>query len=127
MLQQGNRTAPPSSSPSSLTRPSTMANIGTISESQLGRYDGSNDNLPILVAIRGKIYDVSSGKSFYGPGGSYAMFSGKDASRALAKMSTKSEDVVADIDDLSEKEIGVLDDWDRKFAAKYPVVGRVSS
>jgi len=103
-----------------------MASIGDISEAQLSRYDGKNGSLPILVAIRGKIYDVSSGKSFYGPGGSYAMFSGKDASRALAKMSTKEEDVVADIDGLTEKEIGVLDDWDRKFAAKYPVVGRVS-
>lgn len=104
-----------------------MASVGDISATQLGRYDGSNSNLPILVAVRGKIYDVTSGKSFYGPGGAYAMFSGKDASRALAKMSTKSEDVVADIDDLTEKEIGVLDDWDRKFAAKYPVVGHVSS
>ncbi|XP_024380786.1 probable steroid-binding protein 3 [Physcomitrium patens] len=103
-----------------------MASIGDISAAQLSRYNGTNDALPILVAIRGKIYDVTSGKSFYGPGGSYAMFSGKDASRALAKMSTKQEDVVADLDGLTDKEIGVLDDWDRKFAAKYPVVGRVT-
>ena len=103
-----------------------MASIGDITESQLSRYDGTNASLPILVAIRGKIYDVTSGKSFYGPGGSYAMFSGKDASRALAKMSTKPEDVVGDLDGLTDKEIGVLDDWDRKFAAKYPVVGRVT-
>ena len=103
-----------------------MASIGDISASELSRYDGSDDGLPILVAIRGKIYDVTSGKSFYGKGGSYAVFSGKDASRALAKMSTQAEDVVADILGLTVKEIGVLDNWDRKFAAKYPVVGRVS-
>lgn len=54
------------------------------------------------------------------------MFSGKDASRALAKMSTKSEDVVADLDGFTAKEIRVLDDCDRKFAAKYPVVDRVT-
>jgi membrane-associated progesterone receptor component len=103
-----------------------MGSVGDITASQLSRYDGTNASLPILVAIRGKIYDVTSGKSFYGPGGSYAVFSGKDASRALAKMSTNSEDVVPDLDGLTDKEIGVLNDWDQKFAAKYPVVGRVS-
>ncbi|CAM6056466.1 unnamed protein product [Sphagnum tenellum] len=103
-----------------------MAHIGSISEDELNKYDGTDPKKPILVAIRGSIYDVSSGKSFYGPGGSYAVFSGKDASRALAKMSTKSEDVSADLDGLTEKEIQVLDDWDRKFKAKYPVVGHVA-
>jgi predicted heme/steroid binding protein len=34
-------------------------------------YDGTQDNMPILFAIRGKVYDVSSGRSFYGPGGPY--------------------------------------------------------
>lgn len=35
-------------------------------------YDGtSGDKMPILFAIRGKVYDVSSGRSFYGPGGPY--------------------------------------------------------
>ncbi|CAK9221221.1 unnamed protein product [Sphagnum jensenii] len=103
-----------------------MAHIGNISEDELNTYDGTDPKKPILVAIRGNIYDVSSGKSFYGPGGSYAVFSGKDASRALAKMSTKSEDVSADLDGLTEKEIQVLDDWDKKFKAKYPVVGHVA-
>lgn len=103
-----------------------MAHIGNISEDELNKYDGTDPEKPILVAIRGNIYDVSSGKSFYGPGGSYAVFSGKDASRALAKMSTKSEDVSADLDGLTEKEIQVLDDWDKKFKAKYPVVGHVA-
>lgn len=53
------------------------------------------------------------------------MFSGKDASRALAKMSKNEEDVVPSIDGLSEKELEVLADWEKKFEAKYPVVGRV--
>lgn len=102
-----------------------MAHIGDITEAELHRYNGTNSGLPVLVAIRGKIYDVTSGISFYGPGGPYAVFAGKDASRALAKMSTKSEDAIPDLDNLTEKEIGVLDDWDKKFQAKYPVVGRV--
>ncbi|EYU29197.1 hypothetical protein ABFS83_05G128600 [Erythranthe nasuta] len=92
---------------------------------QLKNYDGSDSSKPIYVAIRGRIYDVTTGKSFYGPGGSYCVFSGKDASRALAKMSKEESDVVPSLDGLTEKEIGVLDDWERKFQAKYPIVGTV--
>ncbi|GKV03112.1 hypothetical protein SLEP1_g15475 [Rubroshorea leprosula] len=94
---------------------------------QLNQYNGSDASNPIYVAIKGRVFDVTAGKSFYGPGGPYAMFAGKDATRALAKMSKNEEDVCASLDGLSEKEIGVLNDWEKKFEAKYPVVGRVAS
>nr|KJB68426.1 hypothetical protein B456_010G244800 [Gossypium raimondii] len=94
---------------------------------QLIQFNGSDPSKPIYVAINGRIYDVTAGKSFYGPGGAYAMFAGKDASRALAKMSKNEEDVCPNLDGLSEKEMDVLNDWVKKFEAKYPVVGRVVS
>uniref|UniRef100_A0A7N0V5G7 Cytochrome b5 heme-binding domain-containing protein n=1 Tax=Kalanchoe fedtschenkoi TaxID=63787 RepID=A0A7N0V5G7_KALFE len=96
-----------------------------LSAEQLREFDGSDLSKPIYLAVKGRIFDVTSGKSFYGPGGAYEMFAGKDASRALAKMSKNEEDVVADIEGLSNKEMGVLSDWERKFEAKYPIVGRV--
>ncbi|TVY35004.1 Cytochrome P450 regulator [Lachnellula subtilissima] len=52
-------------------------------DADLARYDGSNPDLPILLAINGTIYDVSAGRKFYGPGGSYSFFAGADASRAF--------------------------------------------
>ncbi|KAJ4959367.1 hypothetical protein NE237_026478 [Protea cynaroides] len=88
---------------------------------QLKQFDGSDTNKPIYVAIKGRIFDVSTGKNFYGPGAAYCMFAGKDASRALAKMSKNEEDVCASLDGLSEKEMAVLNDWEKKFEAKYPV------
>ncbi|KAL3679169.1 hypothetical protein R1sor_022125 [Riccia sorocarpa] len=91
--------------------------VGEISADELSKHDGSNADLPLLVAIRGKIYDVSSASDFYGPGKAYAVFAGKDATRALAKMSTKAEDVLPSVEGLTEKEIGVLDDWEKKFNA----------
>ncbi|KAL8499406.1 hypothetical protein ACS0TY_022397 [Phlomoides rotata] len=94
---------------------------------QLKTYDGSDPSKPIYVAIRGRIYDVTSGKSFYGPGGPYCVFAGKDASRALAKMSKEETDAVPSLEGLTEKEIGVLDDWEKKFQTKYPVSGTVVS
>ncbi|PIA45986.1 hypothetical protein AQUCO_01600328v1 [Aquilegia coerulea] len=96
-----------------------------LTKEQLKQFDGSDSNKPIYVAIKGRIFDVTTGKSFYGPGGSYCMFAGKDASRALGKMSKNEEDVIDSLDGLTDKEMGVLDDWEKKFEAKYPVVGRV--
>ncbi|XP_074280443.1 putative steroid-binding protein 3 [Silene latifolia] len=93
---------------------------------QLKQYDGSDPSKPIYVAIKGRVFDVTTGRSFYGPGGAYAMFAGKDASRALAKMSKEEDDVVSSLDGLTDKELGVLADWEKKFEAKYPVVATVA-
>ncbi|XP_038700533.1 probable steroid-binding protein 3 [Tripterygium wilfordii] len=93
---------------------------------QLSQYNGTDPSKPLYVAVKGRVFDVTTGKSFYGPGGPYAMFAGKDASRALAKMSKNEEDVSPSLDGLTEKEIGVLNDWEKKFEAKYPVVGRTA-
>jgi membrane-associated progesterone receptor component len=96
-----------------------------ITTQQLIQYNGTDPSKPIYVAVKGRVFDVTTGKSFYGPGGAYAMFAGKDASRALAKMSKNEEDITSSLDGLTEKEIGVLNDWETKFVAKYPVVGTI--
>jgi hypothetical protein len=46
-------------------------------------YDGTDPTKPILLAINGTIYDVSNGRKHYGPGGSYHLFAGADASRGF--------------------------------------------
>ena len=63
---------------------------------------------------------------FYGPGGPYALFAGRDASRALGKMSFEEVDILnSDITGLSKYEKDVLDDWENKFTFKYENVGSV--
>ncbi|KAF4624449.1 hypothetical protein G7Y89_g13725 [Cudoniella acicularis] len=52
-------------------------------DADLAAYDGTNPDLPILLALNGTIYDVTNGRKFYGPGGSYHFFAGADASRAF--------------------------------------------
>ncbi|KAL8150233.1 hypothetical protein V2J09_020041 [Rumex salicifolius] len=92
------------------------------SAAQLNQYNGTDPSKPIYVAVKGRVFDVTTGINFYGPGGSYSMFAGKDASRALAKMSKEDDDISPSLHGLSDKELGVLADWEKKFEAKYPVI-----
>jgi len=53
-----------------------------LTDAQLKEYDGSDPDKPLYLAINGTIYDVSIGRNFYGPGGHYGHFAGRDANRA---------------------------------------------
>ncbi|KAF7898303.1 hypothetical protein EAF00_004749 [Botryotinia globosa] len=90
---------------------------------ELAKCNGS-DSDKCYVAIKGKVYDVTGNKAYL-PGGAYNVFAGHDASRALAKTSTKADDVSSEWFDLDDKEKGVLDDWNTFFSKRYNVVGLV--
>lgn len=66
-------------------------------------------------------------RMFYGPGGPYALFAGKDASRALAKMSFEDKDLNGDLTGLGVFELEALQDWEYKFMSKYMKVGTVKA
>jgi len=100
--------------------------MGEVSEEELSQYDGSDPKKPLLMAIKGQIYDVTQSRMFYGPGGPYALFAGKDASRALAKMSFEPQDLTGDITGLGPFEHDALQDWEYKFMSKYVKVGTVT-
>ncbi|EEF38734.1 membrane steroid-binding protein 2 [Ricinus communis] len=98
-----------------------------VTEQELRAYDGSDPSKPLLMAIKGQIYDVSSSRMFYGPGGPYAKFAGRDASRALALLSFDPKDLTGNLEGLSESELEVLQDWEYKFMEKYVKVGQLVS
>jgi len=54
-----------------------------LTPAQLALFNGSDATKPIFLAINGTIFDVSEGRHTYGPGGSYAVFAGRDATRAF--------------------------------------------
>ncbi|GLB44980.1 putative cytochrome b5 family protein [Lyophyllum shimeji] len=92
---------------------------------ELKQYDGSNPSLPIYVAIKGTIFDVTHKRDVYGPGKSYSVFAGKDGSKGLGMSSLDPAHAVADYSGLDEKDRKVLDDWHAFFSKRYNIVGRV--
>ena len=98
---------------------------GDLTVEELRRYDGSNPDLPVLVAAKGKVYDMTRGRDYYGKGGPYNCFAGIDCSRALAKVSLDPKDLNGNVSDLYASERDVLNDWVAKFESKYPYVGEL--
>lgn len=98
---------------------------------QLKPYNGENSQ-PVYLAVRGRVFDVTPGRNFYGPGGPYENFAGRDASRGLAKGSFDEEMLTEDLhgpldrlEDLGGDEMEALRGWEERFSEKYLVVGKL--
>jgi predicted heme/steroid binding protein len=96
-----------------------------VSRVELGAATGEEEGARLWVSCCGRVYDVSQGRSFYGPGGAYHIFAGHDASLNLARMSLKDGDLDSDYSSLSASEQDTLNEWCDKFDSRYPVVGRL--
>jgi predicted heme/steroid binding protein len=100
----------------------------TMGARDLAGMDG-RDGRPLYLAIRGRIYDVTSGRSFYGAGRSYHHFVGRDASRAFATGCSQPACLVPHLDGLSSDDLREVDRWVElyEFHDKYSYVGRLVS
>jgi len=97
------------------------------SEGLLATFDGSTEDKPIYLAIDGDVYDVSSSRLTYGPGGPYHMLAGRDAARAYGTGCFATH-LTHDLRGLSEDELSGVENWKLFYAEhkKYFKVGRVS-
>jgi predicted heme/steroid binding protein len=96
------------------------------SEGALAQFDGAQ-KAPIYIAIDGDVYDVTSNKKAYGPGGSYHLMAGVDAARAYGTGCFK-DHRTHDLRGLTESELRGVEHW-KKFFAEHPTykkVGRVN-
>ncbi|KAI4091223.1 MAG: hypothetical protein LQ344_004215 [Seirophora lacunosa] len=69
----------------------------TLTPQQLSLYNGTSPTLPIYLALNGSIYDVSASPHLYGPGGAYAFFAGRDATRAFVTGCFDTENLTGDL------------------------------
>ncbi|KAL1777790.1 membrane-associated progesterone receptor component 2 [Sigmodon hispidus] len=94
---------------------------------QLRQYDGARTPR-ILLAVNGKVFDVTKGSKFYGPAGPYGIFAGRDASRGLATFCLDKDalrDEYDDLSDLNAVQMESVREWEMQFKEKYDYVGRL--
>ncbi|XP_060102781.1 membrane-associated progesterone receptor component 2 [Heteronotia binoei] len=100
---------------------------GDFTLEQLREYDGSRTPR-ILLAVNGKVFDVTKGSKFYGPEGPYGIFAGRDASRGLATFRLDKDalrDEYDDLSDLNAVQMESVREWEMQFKEKYDYVGRL--
>lgn len=100
--------------------------VGDITLEEMSKCTGEDPFRPILFAVRGQVYDVTEGRAFYGPGGAYHVFAGREVSRALARMVVTEAECTGDLSDVDERQMATLQDWEAKLGKKYKIVGQVS-
>ncbi|PSN66823.1 DNA damage response protein [Corynespora cassiicola Philippines] len=117
--------------PQTLPRAPPPTVFRTFTPPELFPYNGLN-GMPVYLAVRGRIFDVTAGRNFYGPGGPYANFAGRDASRGLACGSFDEDMLTKDLDgpldtlsDLDDEQLEALRGWEERFLEKYMVVGKL--
>ncbi|KAI8881053.1 cytochrome b5 [Backusella circina FSU 941] len=95
-------------------------------DQELAKYDGSDASLPLYLAIDGDVYDVSEGRGWYGKGGSYHHFAGKDAARAYVTGCFE-DHLTHDMRGLSYDQIKGIDHWKKFYENhhKYYKIGTV--
>ncbi|KAJ5167900.1 Damage response protein 1 [Penicillium canariense] len=117
--------------PTTLPRAPAPIVFRTYTPKTLIEFNGENDR-PVFLAVRGRVFDVSPGRHFYGPGGPYENFAGRDASRGLAHQSFDEDMLTKDLsapldtlEDLDADPLENLQSWEERFNEKYLVVGKL--
>lgn len=81
----------------------------------------------IYLAIMGDVFDVSAGAQYYGPGGAYSIFAGRDGTRAFLTGCFDDQGATHDLRGLTEQQLASVSKWRAFYAehAQYKLVGRV--
>ena len=93
---------------------------------QLKEENLKNDR--ILVAVNGKVFDVTNDRAQYGPEGPYGIFAGRDASRMLGTFTLSGDAIIDSYDDLSDLTSAQMDkikEWELQFTESFPMLGRL--
>jgi hypothetical protein len=94
-------------------------------EAELKPHDGSADDNkgPILMAVKGDVFNVWKGRNFYGHGAEYHIMAGRDATRFLAKNRLEEETEDEKRVELNIAEKANLEAWYWTIKNKYQRVG----
>jgi predicted heme/steroid binding protein len=99
--------------------------VRIVSEVELAGKVGKDGDPKLWLSILGEVYDVSSGAKFYGEGGPYGIFAGRDGSVPFITGTFTPEEALKGLDVLDSTQLNSLDNWRKSYEdnEKYPFVG----
>ena len=115
--------ARPPPPPRAAAPPKPKLPFRSYSPDELREFDGSDASKPVLLAIDGRVFDVSGSSMYRKPDGAYSVFAGHDATVCLATGSLSADDLDRPTSDLAPGDRSNLNDWIQFYEGKYDVVG----
>lgn len=105
------------------------SNLPMYTKAELLEFGDGLEGRPILISIFGRVYDVSAGSKFYGPGGAYANFAGHDVTYSLSTGCRTQDCLEMAADGLDEKLLKEGKRWLSFFHLhdKYPLLGTLEN
>jgi hypothetical protein len=100
-----------------------------VTPEELAARIGDPPGSPVWLAFLGEVFDVTTGAVYYGPGGGYHFFAGRDATRAFSTGDFTEEGLVANLNGLSDEAMLGLENWARFYRGgenDYAFVGYVA-
>ena len=90
-----------------------------MTKKEISECTGYAPDLPVLLSIKGRVYDVTSSSSFRA-GGSYAFFAGRDSSNAFAAGNFGQEQLEKedDLEGMTPQDLQKLEQWVSYFEGK---------
>ncbi|XP_072099521.1 neuferricin [Mobula birostris] len=96
------------------------------SKAELSRYTGGKGSPGLYLAVLGQVFDVDRGRRHYGPGGSYHLFTGRDASRAFVSGDFTELGLIDDVFGLSPTAMLSLYEWLTFYRREYVFKGKLA-
>ncbi|KAG0050542.1 hypothetical protein BGZ83_004665 [Gryganskiella cystojenkinii] len=94
-------------------------------QKELAQYDGTDPTKNIYLAVKGEVFDVTAGRSYYARGGGYGFFSGRDASRAYSTGCFQTH-LTHDLRGLTPDQLEAVDGW-ASFYRNHPKYFKVGT
>lgn len=92
---------------------------------ELAKHDGSDPNIPVYLAILGRIYDVEKGRRHYEVGSGYNVFAGRDSTPSFVTGKFAREDATDDVKGLSPEDMMGVKGWLDFYRKDYTYVGKL--